>query len=271
SSSRVFALLDTPVDIGDAPDATPLPSIQEAIRFENVWLHYPESEQPALNGISLEIPKGRTVALVGSSGAGKTSLAGLITRFYDPTEGRVSIDDHDLRRVTLESLRTQVAMVTQDTFLFNDSVRNNIAYGHPERPLEEIEAAARAAYIHDFIQELPQGYETVIGEQGQRLSGGQRQRLAIARAVLKKAPILILDEATSSLDSESELLIQKALQNLMRASTAVVIAHRLSTVRSADEIIVLEKGRVIERGDHQQLMERSGTYRHLHELQFERE
>ncbi|HSR68437.1 MAG TPA: ABC transporter transmembrane domain-containing protein [Acidobacteriota bacterium] len=269
SSSRVFALLDTPIDVKESEGARRLPPIERSIVFRQVSLRYSQTERPALDGIDLEIPKGRSVALVGSSGAGKTSLAGLIGRFYDPTSGAVLIDGQDLRQVTLESLRTQVAMVTQDTFLFNDSIRSNIAYGHPERPLQEVMEAARAAYIHDFIEELPQGYDTVIGEQGQRLSGGQRQRLAIARAVLKKAPILILDEATSSLDSESELLIQKALERLMRTSTAVVIAHRLSTVRSADEIIVMERGRILERGAHDKLMQESGAYRRLYELQFE--
>ena len=216
----------------------------------------------------LVIEKGDIVALVGSSGAGKTSLANLLPRFYDVTGGRITIDGQDIRDCTLASLRAQIAMVTQETFLFDDTIRNNIAYGRSDCSLEEIIEAARAAFMHDFIMETGNKYDTIIGERGQRLSGGQRQRIAIARAVLKKAPILILDEATSALDTESERLIQKALHNLMKNCTTLVIAHRLSTIRLADRIVVLDNGRIVEEGNHSSLMEGSGIYRRLYELQF---
>jgi len=268
SSERIFELLDRPADLQEAPQAIELPPFSREIRFEKASLKYDNHRQaPALKDIDLTIRKGETVALVGGSGAGKTSLAGLIPRFYDATQGRVLIDGTDVRQVRLRSLRRQVAMVTQETFLFNDTLRNNIAYGKQELPQQRIEEAARAAYIHDFIASLAQGYETVVGERGEQLSGGQRQRIAIARALLKNAPILILDEATSALDSESERLVQKALENLMRHSTTLVIAHRLSTVRQADRIVVLEAGRIVETGDHDSLLDRSGVYRKLYELQ----
>jgi subfamily B ATP-binding cassette protein MsbA len=222
-----------------------------------------------LSGIDLRIQSGEIVALVGRSGAGKTTLASLIPRFYDATAGRVLIDDFDVRAVTQRSLRRQIAIVTQDTFLFNDTVRNNIAYGREDCDLEDVVEAAKAAFIHDFITSLPQGYDTVIGERGQLVSGGQRQRIAIARAILKNAPILILDEATSSLDSESERLVQQALYNLMQHRTTLVIAHRLSTVRIAHRILVMEAGRIVEVGDHETLLARSGVYRKLHDFQFQ--
>jgi len=270
SSNRIFQLLETKVDIQDSPGARTLPLFQEKIAFENVSFRYQGSgSQAVLRGISLEINKGEIVALVGSSGAGKSSLAALIPRFFDVTSGLISIDGHDIREVTLTSLRDQIAIVTQDTFLFNDTARNNIAYGREDCTLEEIVESSRAALIHDFITTLPQGYETVIGERGKRVSGGQRQRIAIARALLKKAPILILDEATSALDSESERLVQEALYNLMQHCTTLVIAHRLSTVRLAHRIIVLEAGQVVEMGDHQSLLKCSGVYRKLYEIQFE--
>jgi len=205
---------------------------------------------------------------VGSSGAGKSTLVHLLPRFFDVTAGRILIDHHDVREVTLSSLRSQIGIVTQETVLFNDSVRNNIAYGQPYVPLKEVEQAARAALAHDFISALPAGYDTVIGERGVRLSGGERQRLAIARALLKNAPVLILDEATSALDSESEALVQSALHNLMSGRTVFVIAHRLSTVRRADRIVVIDNGRISEIGAHQELMNRLGTYRRLYDLQF---
>lgn len=269
SSQRIFELLETEVELQEAPSARPLAPFQRAIVFEHVFFWYPKTGGPAvLQDINLSIEKGEIVALVGTSGAGKTSLVSLIPRFYDVSQGRLTIDGQDVREVTLASLRRQIAVVTQDTFLFNDTVRNNIAYGREDCPLEEVQRAARAAFLHDFIDSLPDGYDTVIGERGQRLSGGQRQRIAIARAILKDAPILILDEATSALDSESERWVQEALYNLMRQRTTVVIAHRLSTVRIAHRIAVMEQGRIIEIGDHVSLMRRSGVYRKLYDLQF---
>lgn len=269
SSARIFEILDTHDDIREDPRAKALAPIERRIDFEDVSLHYRNNPgTPALQDVNLTIRKGEMVALVGSSGAGKTSLAGLIPRFYDTTSGTVSIDGIDVRRVTLRSLRLQVAMVTQETFLFNDSIANNISYGNKGYAQDEVEEAAKAAYIHDFIVGLPGRYATVVGERGGKLSGGQRQRIAIARAVLKKAPLLILDEATSSLDSESERLVQKALYNLMRQTTTLVIAHRLSTVRRADRIVVMRAGRVVEVGDHESLLETCGEYQRLHALQF---
>ena len=211
---------------------------------------------------------GEILALVGSSGAGKSTLVSLIPRFFDVTSGRIAIDGHDVRDISLSSLRAQIGVVTQETVLFNDTLRNNIAYGQPGVSQTEVETAARAALAHDFIRKLPAGYETVIGEKGVRLSGGERQRIAIARALLKNAPILILDEATSALDSESEALVQSALQNLMSGRTVVVIAHRLSTVRRADRIVVIENGSVADIGSHEELMQKLGTYRRLYDLQF---
>jgi subfamily B ATP-binding cassette protein MsbA len=270
SSSRVFELLDTKLDVVDAPNAGELPPLRREIVFHGVSFSYRgHSKVPVLSGIDLRIQSGEIVALVGRSGAGKTTLASLIPRFYDATAGRVLIDDFDVRAVTQRSLRRQIAIVTQDTFLFNDTVRNNIAYGREDCDLEDVVEAAKAAFIHDFITSLPQGYDTVIGERGQLVSGGQRQRIAIARAILKNAPILILDEATSSLDSESERLVQQALYNLMQHRTTLVIAHRLSTVRIAHRILVMEAGRIVEVGDHETLLARSGVYRKLHDFQFQ--
>jgi subfamily B ATP-binding cassette protein MsbA len=214
------------------------------------------------------VKRGEILAVVGSSGAGKSTLVHLIPRFFDVSGGRLLIDGHDVRDLTLSSLRAQVGIVTQETVLFNDTVRNNIAYGQPHVPQKEVEAAARAALAHDFIMALPAGYDTVIGERGVRLSGGERQRLAIARALLKDAPVLILDEATSALDSESEALVQSALHNLMSGRTVFVIAHRLSTVRRADRIVVIENGTIADIGRHEELMTKLGTYRRLYELQF---
>jgi subfamily B ATP-binding cassette protein MsbA len=221
-----------------------------------------------LHDINLEVRRGEVVAIVGSSGSGKSTLVHLIPRFFDATQGRLLIDGYDVRDVTLASLREQVGIVTQETVLFNDTVRNNIAYGQPHVALKDVEAAARAALAHDFIQALPAGYDEVIGERGVRLSGGERQRIAIARAILKNAPILILDEATSALDSESEALVQSALHNLMIGRTVFVIAHRLSTVRRADRIVVIENGAIADIGAHEDLMTKLGTYRRLYELQF---
>lgn len=268
SAQRVFEILDQAPEIRDHPDALPLPPFSGSIDFERVAFSYPGNRQPVLNGIDLRIQKAEIVALVGASGAGKTSLVSLIPRFYDVRRGAVRIDGIDIRNVTLRSLRSQISMVTQETFLFNDSIRNNIAYGRQDCSMTEIEEAAKSAFIHEFVVSLPRGYEERIGERGHRLSGGQRQRIAIARAVLKKAPILILDEATSSLDTESERLVQMALENLMRNCTTVVIAHRLSTIRLADRIVVMKEGRIVEEGNHETLMRRSGVYQKLYELQF---
>ncbi|MDX8401703.1 MAG: lipid A export permease/ATP-binding protein MsbA [Mariprofundaceae bacterium] len=272
AAERIFEVLDEPVVVRDAPDAVPLPPFAGAIRFEGVSLVYPGGERKVLDGIDLEIPKGRVIALVGRSGAGKTSLVNLVPRFIDPTEGRVCIDAHDLRGVTQESLRRQIALVTQEIILFNDTVRNNIAYGlHPDDTDDldaRIIAAARAANAHAFIERLPQGYDTMVGERGVILSGGQRQRLSLARALLKDAPILILDEATSALDTESERLVQQAIDRLMQGRTVIVIAHRLSTIRHADTIVVLDGGRIVEQGRHQELLARGGLYAELHRMQF---
>jgi subfamily B ATP-binding cassette protein MsbA len=268
SSTRVFELLETRVEVLDEPGATEMPPFVSDVRFEGVsFIYRSHAKIPALQDINLAIRAGEVVALVGASGAGKTTLASLIPRFYDPTHGHITIDGVDIRRFTQSSLRKQIAIVTQDTFLFNDTARNNIAYGREDCPLDEIVEAARAAFIDDFISSLPQGYDTMIGERGQLVSGGQRQRIAIARAILKNAPILILDEATSSLDSESERLVQQAIYNLMQRRTTLVIAHRLSTVRIADRIAVMDGGRIVEIGNHDSLMARSGVYRRLHDLQ----
>ena len=269
SSARIFALLESKVEIQDSPGARELAPIQREIEFQGVFFRYSrDDETPILRDLNLTILKGEIVALVGSSGAGKSSLASLIPRFYDIDAGQVTIDGIDIREVTLSSLRCQIAIVTQDTFLFNDTVKSNIAYGRKDCPMEEVIEAARAAFIHDFVLTLPEGYETVIGERGQRLSGGERQRVAIARAIMKNAPILILDEATSALDSESERFVQEALHNLMMHRTTLVIAHRLSTVRMADRIVVMEAGRIVEMGGHESLLQQSGVYRKLYDLQF---
>ena len=268
SSTRIFELLESPVAIQESSGASELPLLSREISFEGLSFSYRESGSPVLQEINLTIQKGEVVALVGSSGGGKSTLASLVPRFYDVSAGRIAIDGVDIRTVTLSSLRGQVAIVSQDTFLFDDTVRRNIAYGREDCSHDQIVAAAKAAFIHDFILTLSYGYDTMIGERGERLSGGQRQRIAIARAVLKDAPILILDEATSALDTESERLLQEALYNLMRQRTAVVIAHRLSTVRLADRIVVMESGRIVETGNHKTLLERSGRYRTLYDLQF---
>jgi subfamily B ATP-binding cassette protein MsbA len=222
-----------------------------------------------LHGINLEVDRGEVLAIVGPSGSGKSSLVNLIPRFFDVGGGRISVDGHDVRDVSIASLRKLIGKVTQETILFNDTVRNNIAYGQPDVPLSRVEEAAKMALAHDFILKMPDGYDTMIGEKGVRLSGGERQRLAIARAILKNAPVLILDEATSALDAESEAYVQAALKNLMEGRTVFVIAHRMSTVRNATRIAVLEAGRVTEIGTHDDLMARSGTYRRLYELQFD--
>jgi subfamily B ATP-binding cassette protein MsbA len=271
ASSQLFQFMDTEDDVVEKPGAKPLPRFTQGILFQGVSFSYEgngDGAREILRGIDLEIKRGEVLAVVGSSGAGKSTLVHLIPRFFDVTAGSLLVDGHDVRDVTLASLRSQVGIVTQETVLFNDTVRNNIAYGQPHVPQKEVEAAARAALAHDFIQALPSGYDTVIGERGVRLSGGERQRLAIARALLKNAPILILDEATSALDSESEALVQSALHNLMTGRTVFVIAHRLSTVRRADRIVVIENGAIADIGAHEDLMRKLGTYRRLYELQF---
>ena len=270
ASSQLFQFMDTEDVVLEKPGVKALPHFSRRIRFEDVCFSY-ESDgdsREILHSINLEVKKGEILAVVGSSGAGKSTLVHLLPRFFDVTAGRILIDDHDVRNVTLSSLRAQIGIVTQETVLFNDTVRNNIAYGQPHVPLKEVQAAARAALAHDFISALPAGYDTVIGERGVRLSGGERQRLAIARALLKNAPVLILDEATSALDNESEALVQSALHNLMSGRTVFVIAHRLSTVRRADRIVVIDNGTISEIGAHEELMNRLGTYRRLYDLQF---
>jgi subfamily B ATP-binding cassette protein MsbA len=271
ASQEIFRFIDEQDEIQERPNAIKLPVFRDRVRFENVSFAYmgangPEAE--ILHEVNLETRSGEVVAIVGSSGAGKTTLVNLIPRFFDVSGGAIMIDGHDVRDVTLASLRAQIGVVTQETILFNDTVRNNIAYGQPGVTEEAVIEAAKTALAHDFILRLPEAYDTMIGERGLRLSGGERQRIAIARALLKNAPILILDEATSALDTESEALVQGALQNLISGRTVFVIAHRLTTVRHADRIVVLEGGRIADSGTHEDLLTRLGTYRKLYELQF---
>ena len=271
ASQEIFRFIDEEDDVREKPDAIVLPAFRDRVRFENVSFSYAGTNGPEaeiLHNVNLETRAGEVVAIVGSSGAGKTTLVNLIPRFFDVSSGAVKLDGHDIRDLTLASLRAQIGVVTQETILFNDTVRNNVAYGQPHVTEEAVIEAAKAALAHDFILRLPEGYDTMIGERGLRLSGGERQRIAIARALLKNAPILILDEATSSLDTESEALVQGALQNLISGRTVFVIAHRLTTVRHADRIVVLEGGHIADSGTHEDLLTRLGTYRKLYELQF---
>jgi subfamily B ATP-binding cassette protein MsbA len=268
SVERVFEILDTPAAIIDAPGARVLDGFETRIVFDRVSFRYPEQEEPVVRDISFDVHRGELVALVGMSGAGKSTLMDLLPRFYDVTSGAITIDGHDVRQVTVASLRGLMGIVTQDTFLFHDTVGYNIGYGRPDAKREDIERAARLAQAHDFIAALPQGYATPVGERGVKLSGGQRQRLAIARAFLKDPPILILDEATSDLDAESEFLVQQALSDLMRGRTVLVIAHRLATVKNADRVLVVHAGRIAEMGTHDALMAlENGIYRRLASLQ----
>jgi len=265
-AQRVFSIIDTVPEIQNKAGAVPLPAIAKAIELRNVTFRY--EDVPVLNRINLTVRAGEAVAFVGMSGGGKTTLVNLIPRFYDVTEGQIRIDGLDIRDVTIESLRAQIGMVTQQTILFNDTVRNNIVYGDSGKTEADVIRAAKAANAHNFIMNLPQGYDTVIGEQGTKLSGGERQRISIARALLKDAPILILDEATSSLDTEAEIEVQEALENLMRGRTTLVIAHRLSTIRNADRIVVLVNGEIVEEGTHEALLESRGEYFRLYQMQF---
>jgi len=267
AATRLFEVLDTPATVTDRAGARMLAPLRDRVRYENVSFEY-QAGEPVLRDVSFELRRGEVVALVGSSGAGKSTAMDLLARFYDPTAGRITIDGVDLRDGTLESLRAQLGIVTQETILFHDTVRRNIAYGLEDTSDAAVRGAAEAAHAHAFISAMPQGYDTVIGERGVRLSGGERQRLAIARALLRNPPLLLLDEATSSLDTESERLVQSALERLMGGRTVLVIAHRLSTVQNADRILVIDKGAIVASGAHAELMAEDGVYRRLYNLQF---
>ncbi len=269
AAERVFEVLDMEPDIKDAPDAVEVKEFKDSIKFDRVWFAYPDDPDTwILQDINLEVKKGEILAIVGESGAGKTTLVDLVPRFYDPTKGAVYLDGIDLKKIKQASLRALIGMVTQEVILFNDTILNNILYGNPKATLEEVVEAAKVAHAHEFILELPEGYDTVVGERGVRLSGGQKQRIAIARAVLKNPPILILDEATSALDAQSERMVQEAMDRLMEGRTVFVIAHRLSTIQKAHRIVVLDKGRIVEMGTHRELLEKGGHYSCLYKLQF---
>jgi subfamily B ATP-binding cassette protein MsbA len=265
ASSRIYEILDTSPSIQEKSQAQQLAGFKNNIVFQDVWFSY--ADQDILKGINLEVQKGQMLAIVGPSGVGKTTLVDLIPRFYDPKRGRILIDGIDIRELTLKSLRQQIGIVTQETILFNDTIRANILYGKPDASRQEIEEAAKQAYAHDFIEYLPLGYDTIIGDRGMKLSGGERQRIAIARALLKNPPILILDEATSQLDTESERIVQEALNRLIYGRTVFVVAHRLSTVKGAHLIVVLDRGRIVEQGNHQKLLTGNGLYQRLYQMQ----
>lgn len=266
---RFLDVMDTKPEIEDAKDATPLTNVQGHVSYENISFHYSDDDTPVLSDVSFQIEAGKSIALVGPSGSGKTTICSLLPRFYDVTEGRITIDGKDVRSLTLNSLRNQIGLVQQDVYLFCGTVRENIAYGKPDATMDEIIDAAKKANIHDFIEELPDGYDTFVGERGTRLSGGQKQRISIARVFLKNPPILILDEATSALDNESERWIQQSLEELAKNRTTITIAHRLSTIRNADEILVVADNRICERGTHDELVAKNGIYAHYYEMQFE--
>ena len=269
AAKDVWNILDEVEFMPEKPDGVSLAALSDKIELREVSFKYDnDPNKTILDNVSLEVPRGSMVALVGESGGGKSSLIKLIQRLYDPTSGAITWDNIDLRDAKLLSLKKQIALVTQETVLFNESIKYNISYGNPEATEEDVAEAARIAFADDFISELPQKYDTLVGERGILLSGGQRQRIAIARAVLLNAPVLILDEATSALDAESERLVQMALANLMQNKTSIVIAHRLSTIRKADTIVVMERGRIIQMGTHKELLESGGKYKHLYELQF---
>jgi ATP-binding cassette subfamily B protein len=264
---RIFQYLDMTTEISDAPGAHRLSRVKGKVEFQDVSFHYRQGH-PVLQDVSFTMEPGQTVALVGPSGAGKTTITYLLPRFYDPTSGRVLLDGQDVRHVTLESLREQMGMVTQDTFVYHDTVRHNLLYARPDATQEELERACRDAQLYEAIMRMPWGFDTIVGERGYRLSGGERQRLAIARVVLEDPRLIILDEATSSLDSVSERLIQRALEPLLQGRTALVIAHRLSTILNADQILVIDGGRIVERGNHQELLDRGSVYSRLYQAQF---
>ena len=263
---RFLDVVETEPEIVNAPDAESIDEVNGHVSYENVSFHYSDDDTPVLSNVTFDIPAGKSVALVGPSGSGKTTICSLLPRFYDVTGGRVTIDGKDVRDLTLESLRNQIGLVQQDVYLFCGSIKENIAYGKPGASMEEIEDAARKANIHDFIMELPDGYDTFVGERGTRLSGGQKQRISIARVFLKNPSILILDEATSALDNESERWIQKSLEELAKNRTTITIAHRLSTIRNADEILVVADNGIAERGTHEELLKQGGIYAHYNEM-----
>ncbi len=269
AAGRIFEIVDMETEPVDPSAITDFPRLEKNVKFQNVSFHYPDTEKKVLSNINLDVPIGSTVALVGHSGAGKSTFADLLSRFYDPVHGKILFDGTDVRKLSLKALRSKIGIVTQEIFLFNASIRDNIAYGRADIPQEEIEKTAKLAYAHDFIMEMPEQYDTVIGERGMMLSGGQRQRISIARALLKNPEILILDEATSALDTNSERLVQKALEVLMKTRTTFVIAHRLSTIYQADKILVFDKGKIVEEGDHSSLLELNGLYRELYDMQFQ--